>query len=222
MVHARGKRVLSVTLALALGCAALAETAVDRLHAGPGGVAQGAAAAHQRDVAGTPAAPEVGEWVGRRIADAHRGGPPAIATHATILEWPSAPGGTFAMLRGGTNGWYCLPSSRPAIAASGRDPICTDGSGLEFERARFERRDPQMSAPAVAFRLAGDAGSSQADPFAIGPTPDWHIAGPYLMILVPHEAALDGLPTAPAGAGAYVRWAGTPFAHVVVPLPGSW
>ena len=45
-----------------------------------------------------------------KIADALRGGPAFITKDATVLDWPSAPGGEYRLLRKGSNEWTCLPA----------------------------------------------------------------------------------------------------------------
>ncbi len=38
------------------------------------------------------------------------------------------------------------------------------------------------------------------------------------MVIVPDPATLAGLPTTPVGDGPYVMWAGTPYAHIMMPV----
>jgi len=45
-----------------------------------------------------------------KIADALRAGPVFITENATLLDWPSAPGGEYRVLRKGSNEWTCLPT----------------------------------------------------------------------------------------------------------------
>src|SRR5246127_4331615 len=45
-----------------------------------------------------------------KIADALRAGPVFITKNATVLDWPSAPGGEYRLLRKGSNEWTCLPA----------------------------------------------------------------------------------------------------------------
>jgi hypothetical protein len=45
-----------------------------------------------------------------KIADASRAGPEFITRDATLLDWPSAPGGECRLLRKGSSEWTCLPS----------------------------------------------------------------------------------------------------------------
>jgi hypothetical protein len=44
-----------------------------------------------------------------KIADALRAGPRFITKDATLLDWPTTPGGEYRVLRQGTNAWTCLP-----------------------------------------------------------------------------------------------------------------
>jgi hypothetical protein len=45
-----------------------------------------------------------------KIADALRAGPAFITKDATVLDWPSASGGEYRVLRRGSNEWTCLPA----------------------------------------------------------------------------------------------------------------
>jgi hypothetical protein len=40
---------------------------------------------------------------------------------------------------------------------------------------------------------------------------------PHVMIIVPDPAMLDAFPTEHGTGGPYVMWAGTPYAHLMVP-----
>jgi hypothetical protein len=154
------------------------------------------------------------------IADALSAGPAAITDHATVLAWPTEEGGDFRVLREGSNGWTCIASTPGAAAVGLQDPTCADETWLEFERAFLEGRDPAIDRLGIAYMLSGDAGLSNTDPFATGPTDDneWHVSGPHVMVLVPDAAMLDGFPTDPHSGGPYVMFAGTPYAHIMVPV----
>src|SRR5713226_10342701 len=43
-----------------------------------------------------------------KIADALRAGPRFITKDATLLDWPTTPGGEYRVLRQGSNQWTCL------------------------------------------------------------------------------------------------------------------
>jgi hypothetical protein len=44
-----------------------------------------------------------------KIASAMQGGPKFVTQNATVLDYPTSPGGEFRVLRAGKNGWTCLP-----------------------------------------------------------------------------------------------------------------
>jgi hypothetical protein len=61
-----------------------------------------------------------------KIASAMQASPKFVTQNATVLDWPSSPGGEFRVLRAGTNGWTCLPG-RPG-AAHMRSPVASTRS----------------------------------------------------------------------------------------------
>ena len=154
------------------------------------------------------------------IEDALSAGPVAITEHATVLAWPTEEGADFRVLREGSNGWWCIASTPGASAVGLQDPTCDDDTWLEFEHAFLEGRDPVIDRVGIAYMLSGDAGLSNTDPFATEPTDDneWHVSGPHIMVVVPDAAMLDGFPTDPHSGGPYVMYAGTPYAHIMVPV----
>ncbi len=154
-----------------------------------------------------------------KIADAMSAGPASITQDATILEWPSETGGDFRVLREGTNGWWCIASSPAAALAGLQDPTCDDEVWKELDTAFIEGREPNIDRIGIAYMLSGDAGLSNTDPFATGPTDDneWHVSGPHVMIVLPNQN-YEGVSTDPNNGGPYVMWAGTPYAHIMVPI----
>ena len=46
---------------------------------------------------------------------------------------------------------------------------------------------------------------------------DWGYDPPHVMIVEPSPDALKGLPTS-RSSGAWVMWAGTPYAHIMAPV----
>ena len=63
---------------------------------------------------------------------------------------------------------------------------------------------------------------SNTDRLATEPTADnqWHEGGSHLMLVVPDPAMLEGFPTQPTPrGGAYVMFPGTPYAHLMIPIP---
>lgn len=155
-----------------------------------------------------------------KIADAMSAGPASITQDATILDWPSEPGGDFRVLREGTNGWSCIASSPGAVAKGQNNALCDDEVWLAWEHALMEGRTPEIDRLGISYSLSNTAEGSNTDPSVTGPTEDnqWHRMGPHVALLVPDPAMLEGISTDPHNGGPYVMWAGTPYAHIMVPI----
>lgn len=156
------------------------------------------------------------------IRSASSAAPLSVTGGATIVDGTMPPSGDGepAVLREGTNGWVCMPDN-PDVP--GDSPACLDEAWRGFLAALVEGEEPPArSELGVAYMLRGDFPVSNRDPSATEPAPDneWiHDSGPHVMLLVPDPEMLEGLPTSP-GDGPWVMWAGTPWAHVMVPVPG--
>jgi hypothetical protein len=141
------------------------------------------------------------------VAYAESAAPPEISRTATILD----PEGN--VLRQGTNGWTC-------VAMPGA-PMCLDREWMSWLDAYMNQRaEVEVNAVGIAYMLRGDEGASNIDPYAEGPTADneWVVTGPHLMLIVPDERLLQGIPTDPRNGGPYVMWRGTPLVHVMIPV----
>jgi hypothetical protein len=158
-----------------------------------------------------------------KIADAMSAAPLAIAQHATIMDRPATPGGAPVLLREGSNGWTCTPSSDAVRSAGGANPSCVDARAREWFAARSANQIPQLDMVGVSYKLMGDDGASNIDPFANGPTPDneWIVTGPHVIIFLPDVADLTNFPSDSKSGGPYVMWRGTPYAHIMIPVGGG-
>lgn len=122
------------------------------------------------------------------------------------------------LLREGEGAFTCFPAP-PDIAG----PMCMDEPWLAWMDAWMNQEPFQAERIGLSYMLAGDApdaGASNINPFDSEPTPDndWVVEGPHIMIIVPDEALLEGLPTSPDTGGPYVMWKGTPYAHIMMPV----
>lgn len=154
-----------------------------------------------------------------KIRSAMSSAPPSIADQAIIMDWPAEPGGEMSMLREGTNGWTCLPDMPDT---PGNDPMCLDQPWLEWADAWMNKKETNITQMGFGYMLQGGTPESNTDPYAEGPTPDneWMTEGvPHLMILVPDEKMLEGLPTDPGNGGPWVMWHDTPYVHIMAPMP---
>ena len=80
-------------------------------------------------------------------------------------------------------------------------------------------KPPPADQPGVMYMLAGGTDASNTDPYATKPDGDWIMTGPHIMF-VGSAAALNGYPAGPKPdtSAPYVMWAGTPYAHLMVPV----
>ena len=156
------------------------------------------------------------QWTdAQKVANAVTAAPAFISEHATIIDWQD---GKAVTLRAGTNGWTCVPTNR---AKEGNQPMCLDSEWMSFTTALYTKAMPHVQRVGVAYMIApGGAPGSNTDPFAEGATPDneWGYDPPNVMLLVTNPHELQGLPTKRQGGSPWVMWAGSPYAHVMVPL----
>ncbi len=142
---------------------------------------------------------------------------PVIAESATIIDWPSEPGGEPALLREGSNDWLCLPDN---IGTPGNDPMCVDPTWQIWMNAYMAGAEPEITAPGISYMLAGGSDPSNFDPYATGPEEgeDWVNSGPHIMLLMPGGFDPADFSTDHLSGGPYIMWEGTPYEHLMVPV----
>jgi hypothetical protein len=148
------------------------------------------------------------ESAAEKIRRALAAGPSSITNNATVAEID--PEGGMTVLRRGTNDFACIPGDPHGV---GKPALCANKVAMQWNRD-FEqhRARPSTTVPGIEYMLAGATQRSDSDPFdqTSPPIP----IGPHWMILWPFEPATSGLPTTHRPTGAYIMWAGTPWAHV--------
>ncbi|HEY3114751.1 MAG TPA: hypothetical protein VGJ62_13810 [Gemmatimonadaceae bacterium] len=157
----------------------------------------------------------------QKIANAMTAAPRALSSKATIMDWPASEGAQMTTLRVGSNGWTCLPDFPNT---KGNDPMCVDGEWMSFMKAMMSKSTPMISHAGIGYMTApGGAYGSNKDPFATKATADndWGYDPPHVMLLVTDQSALQGIPTARQNGAPWVMWAGTPYAHVMVPVSSA-
>jgi hypothetical protein len=112
-----------------------------------------------------------------KIADALRAGPPFITQDATVLDWPSTPGGEYRVLRKGSNEWTCLPAV-PLYAHD--EPGCFDPVFLRWLQDSLAGRKPHIDRIGISYMYMGAVRR-----FHPGDQ-EFHV-GPHLMIVSPHQ-----------------------------------
>jgi hypothetical protein len=159
-------------------------------------------------VAGQVGSPS--ESTREKINRALAAGPASITTNATVAE-PDSEGG-LKILRQGTNDFMCMPGDPHGV---GQPAMCADNVAMQWN-SDFEQHKPKptITVPGIVYMLAGATQRSDSDPFD-QTSPPIHI-GPHWMIMWPFDPGTSGLPTTHKATGAYIMWAGTPWAHVHV------
>jgi hypothetical protein len=147
------------------------------------------------------------------IAKVSAAAPASVVKGATIIRMD---GNNMRTLQTGSNGFTCM------MVGPG-DAMCADQNAMKWAQAYMSHGTPGAETGFV-YMLAGDNGASNTDPYATAPSGNnhWVKTGPHVMIVGPSAATMgypatpDADPTKP-----YVMWAGTPYAHVMIPVSNS-
>lgn len=147
------------------------------------------------------------------IAKALTAAPAGVAKDAAVARFDKD--GNMKTLREGKNGFTCMMMLG--------DVMCADANSMAFFGAAMKKETPPDKL-GLTYMLRGDQGASNTDPSAKGKTADnhWVVTGPHIMVV--GAAVKDlGLPdSADANpAKPYLMWAGTPYAHAMIPVSGG-
>jgi hypothetical protein len=149
-----------------------------------------------------------GETTQAKIVRAMSAGPADVARSARIIDTDA--NGNTIVLREGNNGFTCMPGNPKEV---GDPPMCEDAASMQWG-ADFKAHKPKPtnSVPGITYMLAGATQRSDSDPYDKA-SPPIRI-GPHWMIMWPFDPKTTGLPTTHKPTGAYIMWAGSPYAHV--------
>jgi hypothetical protein len=152
-----------------------------------------------------------------KIESAMSAAPMAVAMDATILDYPSDMTKPFIELRKGTNEWTCFPDW---LATPGNDPECLDEMWMKWNDAFVAGTKPEITAPGVAYMLAGGSDASNTDPLAMEPSAgeEWLTTPAHIMLLLPGKLDTTLYSTDFHSGGPWIMWAGTPYEHIMVPV----
>jgi hypothetical protein len=143
-----------------------------------------------------------------KIARALSAGPPDVAKAATVAEMDSQV--KMTILRAGTNGFTCMPGNLKVI---GQPPMCVDAASMQwYADAKAHKPRPTNTVPGITYMLAGATQRSDSDPNDMTSMPIE--IGPHWMIMWPFDPKTTGLPTTHKATGAYIMFAGSPYAHL--------
>ncbi|MEY8840936.1 hypothetical protein AB9K41_18070 [Cribrihabitans sp. XS_ASV171] len=162
--------------------------------------------------AGLLATPALAQSEQARIEEALSAAPPQLRDEVTVRDLDGT------LLREGDAAFTCMPA--PEAFAG---PMCLDAPWMGWFEAYRAKEDYTPDRIGIAYMLAGDSpggGASNIEPYAEGPTAknDWVVEGPHVMLIVPDDALLAGLPVTPDTDGPYVMYPDTPYAHVMLPV----
>jgi len=156
----------------------------------------------------TGASAKADETTQEKIARAMSAGPDDVSRFARIVD--TDPRGNVVVLREGNNGFTCMPGNLKVV---GEPPMCVDEPAMQWYRdAKARKPKPTNTVPGITYMLAGATQRSDSDP---NDTTSMPIdVGPHWMIMWPFDPKTTGLPTTHKPTGAYIMWAGTPYAHL--------
>ena len=160
-------------------------------------------------------APEPGS-VPWKIQNARSAAPASISAGARVRERMNPDTAWGAVLAQGDSTWTCIADD-PNTQAN--DPYCIDGEGARFVEAWRAQRPPRLSGMGIAYILQGSASASDTDPFKTMPDSgqQWLVDPPHIGIAMPNARSYAGLPTRRRTDGPWVKFAGTPYAYIIIP-----
>ena len=143
-----------------------------------------------------------------KIARAMSAGPPSVANAARIVDTDAQ--GNRVILREGSNGFTCMPGNPNVV---GDPAMCMDAASMQWASDfRAHKPKPTNSVPGITYMLAGATQRSDSNPYDTTSPPI--TVGPHWMIMWPFDPKTTGLPTTHKPTGAYIMWAGSPYAHM--------
>jgi hypothetical protein len=152
---------------------------------------------------------DLNESTQTEIARALSAAPPDVAREATVAKVDSQ-GKIVKVLRPGSNGFTCMPGDPKEI---GQPAMCEDQAGMQwFSDFLQHKPKPTNTVPGIIYMLAGATQRSDSDPYDKTSPPIK--VGPHWMIMWPFDPKATGLPTNHKPTGAYIMWAGSPYAHL--------
>jgi len=149
------------------------------------------------------------------VTSAMSAAPAAVAKGSKIVAMEAD--GSMRTIRDGSNGFTCMPDNP---VTPGPDPMCMDAPAMEWAMAWATQKPPPQKT-GFMYMLAGGTDASNTDPFAKKPDAGnhWVKTGPHVMIVGDAEilAHYSSKPD-PDTTQPYVMWAGTPYAHLMIPV----
>jgi hypothetical protein len=144
---------------------------------------------------------QAGDTTQEKKARAMSAGPDNVSTSAQIIHTDAH--GKMTVLRAGSNGFTGMPGN-PKVA--GEPPMCVDAASMQwFADAKAHKPKPTNTVPGITYM--GDSDPHDTTSMPIDVSPHW-------MIMWPFDPKTTRLPTTHKPTGAYIMWAGSPYAHL--------
>lgn len=150
------------------------------------------------------------------IESALAAAPAVIGKDAKVIAMK--PDGSMSVLREGNNGWTCMGDNP---ATPGADPMCMDANAMKWAEAWIGHKPPPTDNVGLMYMLAGGSDASNTDPWGTKPKDGgkWVETGPHVMVV--GSNSLNKIYPGgdhPDTTKPYVMFAGTPYAHMMVPI----
>ena len=160
--------------------------------------------------------------------------PSFIAANCTVVDMDAD--GNQIVLREGTNGWTAMAANPrgPADPENGwKDPheampMVGDALSFAWVSAYFAGTKPKttMDSDGWAWMLHGDMGEDNTKAGVLNKEDSvegaWIESGPHLMLMPKDPSTLDGQTTDFNKGAPYVMFAGTDYAHLMIPVEGYY
>jgi hypothetical protein len=148
-----------------------------------------------------------------KIASALSAGPKFVTENATVLDYPTSPGGEFRVLRSGANEWTCLPG---APGGAHDEPGCFDQVFLQFIKDSIAGRTPNVQSLGISYMYGGFWVPNKSH--AMGGGDEFHV-GPHIMIIGLDQKILQTLNHDGSNGEPYVNHlAGRSELYLVIPV----
>jgi hypothetical protein len=150
------------------------------------------------------------------IRNAETAGPADVASNSNVYGFGE--NGNMRLLRRGASTYWCMPDD-PSTPDD--DPMCGDTVSMEWVMAWMGGKARAKDKVGLIYTLAGGSDASNTDPFGTAPSNanNWIKTGRHIMITGATDL-MRGYPaeSKPDVHKPNVMWAGTPYAHLMVPL----
>lgn len=153
-----------------------------------------------------------------KLASARSAAPADVSRDALILDNLASDTSRPTELALGSSGWTCWPDH---LGTPDPDPVCRDEGGREWEYAVTARRSPRITGVGMIYRLQGGNSVSDTDPSLRVPPQGqaWIVDPPHVAIILSNPSRqYAGVPTTRQKDRPWVRYAGTPWAYLYVPV----